>query len=123
MLYKLLCSSILAGSFALAQDAAPKNIILFIGDGMGPQQVLAAQMYHGAPLSFESLPYQALCTTHSANASVTDSAAAATAIATGVKVNNSSGAAGLGYHSHRLPPHPSPARSILIAIGGVNACG
>ena len=58
---------------------------------MGPEQVKAAGMYaHGTAgtLSFESLPYQAQCTTYSANNSVTDSAAAATAIATGNKVDN-----------------------------------
>ena len=71
--------------------APPKNVILLIGDGMGPEQVRAAGMYangSAGTLSFESLPYQADCTTYSANDSVTDSAAAATAIATGHKVNN-----------------------------------
>ena len=69
----------------------PKNVILFIGDGMGPEQVKAAGMYaNGEPntLCFESFPHKAWATTYSANASVTDSAAAATAIATGYKVNN-----------------------------------
>jgi alkaline phosphatase len=39
-------------------------------------------------LSFESLPYAAEVTTYAANDAVTDSAAAATAMATGHKVNN-----------------------------------
>ncbi len=58
---------------------------------MGPEQVRAAGMYlSGAAgsLNFESLPNQAEVTTYSANSSVTDSAAAATAMATGFKVNN-----------------------------------
>lgn len=70
---------------------APKNVILLIGDGMGPEQVKAAGMYaNGTPgsLSFEQLPHQAEMTTHSANNPITDSAASGTAIATGVKVNN-----------------------------------
>jgi len=70
---------------------APKNVLLFIGDGMGFEHVEATAMYaEGAPgtLSFESLPFQAQMTTHSANSAVTDSAAAGTAIATGRKVNN-----------------------------------
>jgi alkaline phosphatase len=74
-------------SFALS----PKNIIIMIGDGMGPEQVKAAGMYStGAPgtLNFDWLPYKAECTTFSADDSVTDSAAAGTAIATGHKVNN-----------------------------------
>jgi len=67
-----------------------KNIIFMIGDGMGFQQVRAAAMYNGGPLCFESFPYTAQQTTFSLPAnSLTDSAAAATALATGVKVNNS----------------------------------
>ncbi|MDF7825039.1 alkaline phosphatase [Pontiellaceae bacterium B12227] len=66
----------------------PRNIILCIGDGMGPEQVKAARLYLGANLVFETFPYQSTITTHSANSSITDSAAASTAIATGKKVNN-----------------------------------
>jgi alkaline phosphatase len=65
-----------------------KNVIFFIGDGMGPEQVTAARYYLGQPLPFESFPYQGWLTTYSANSSVTDSAAAGTALATGQKVNN-----------------------------------
>jgi len=72
----------------LAQDVTPKNVILFIGDGMGFEHVKAARYYNGAPLSFEGLPYQGEVTTYSANNAVTDSAASGTAMATGVKVNN-----------------------------------
>ena len=45
---------------------------------------------HGAPgaLPFEALPHRARMTTHSADSPVTDSAAAATALATGTKVGN-----------------------------------
>lgn len=71
--------------------AEPTNIILFIGDGMGPEQVKAAGMFvYGSPgtLFFESLPYRGELTTYSASSSVTDSAAAATALASGIKVNN-----------------------------------
>lgn len=72
-------------------EAMPTNVVLFIGDGMGAEQVRAAGMYaHGVEetLSFEAFPYRAELTTCSADSSVTDSAAAATAMATGVKVNN-----------------------------------
>lgn len=78
--------------FALAAQAAPpKYVFFFIGDGMGPEQVKAGGMYaHGAAgtLSFESLPYQGYLTTYSADNSITDSAAAGTALATSFKVNN-----------------------------------
>ena len=69
----------------------PKNVIFCIGDGMGFEKVKAAGMYaHGEPgtLPFEAFPYQGEVTTHSADSSMTDSAAAATALATGFKVNN-----------------------------------
>jgi len=90
----LLC---LAATGTIAQADPPKNVIFMIGDGMGFEQVKAAGMYlHGEPgtLSFEQFPFQAEVTTHSADSSITDSAAAATAIATGQKVNN--GVIGLG---------------------------
>ena len=75
---------------ALAAPAAgqPKNIIFCIGDGMGPEQVEAARLFAGAPMSFENFTFHGSVTTYSVNSSVTDSAAAATALATGVKVNN-----------------------------------
>ncbi len=68
-----------------------KNVILFIGDGMGPQHVRAAGMYRSGPggrLSFETLPFRGSVATANADGGVTDSAAAATAMATGVKVRN-----------------------------------
>ncbi len=73
------------------QVSTPKNVILFIGDGMGFESVKAAGMYaNGIPgtLSFEGFPQKARVTTRSADSAITDSAAAATAIATGTKVNN-----------------------------------
>lgn len=73
------------------RQSAPKNVILLIGDGMGDEHVLAAGMYaNGVPnsLAFEKAPYTAKMQTHSANSTITDSAAAATAMATGRKVNN-----------------------------------
>lgn len=77
--------------FARPGDAMPTNVILFIGDGMGYHQVAAAGLYaHGASgtLSFEAFPNQAQVTTRSADSAITDSAAAATAMATGRKVDN-----------------------------------
>jgi len=66
----------------------PRNVIFMIGDGMGPEQVKAANYYNGGPLVFETFLHQGLLRTYAANASVTDSAAGGTALATGVKVNN-----------------------------------
>ncbi len=76
---------------ALAQEKMPKNVIFMIGDGMGPEQVKAAGIYlngQEGSLSFESFPVKSEVMTKSADSDVTDSAAAATAMATGVKVKN-----------------------------------
>jgi len=97
---------LLAGS---AWGQSPKNVIFMIGDGMGPEHVEAGRMYlndNTAPLSFESLPYHAQVTTYSASSSVTDSAAAATAMATGHKVNN-------GVISVALPGDGSELQTLL----------
>ena len=75
--------------------AAVKNVILMIGDGMGFEHIEAASLYaygEEGKLSFEQY-YRGEVTTHSANSyrvsdHATDSAAAATAMATGQKVNN-----------------------------------
>ncbi len=76
----LLLGQALAGS--------PKNVILCIGDGMGEGQIAAARCFSGASLSFELFPYRSRMTTANAAGGITDSAAAATAIATGRKVSN-----------------------------------
>lgn len=65
-----------------------RNVILCIGDGMGPEQVKAAHFYNGTNLFFEAFPYRSVMTTVAADGGVTDSAAAATAMATGHKVYN-----------------------------------
>jgi alkaline phosphatase len=68
-----------------------RNIIFCIGDGMGLGQVALARLTAAGPdgkLYMERMPVTALVRTHSANALVTDSAASATALATGFKTNN-----------------------------------
>lgn len=77
---------------AKAEPLKPKNVIVFIGDGMGVGQIeVARHMEYGktGTLFIESLPNVALVRTYSANKQVTDSAAAGTAIATATKTNNS----------------------------------
>lgn len=74
-----------------------QNIILCIGDGMGLNQIaMARQKVVGTDgrLWMETLPTVGLVRTFSANNAVTDSAAAATAMACGVKTNN--GVLGIG---------------------------
>lgn len=73
-----------------------KYVFLFIGDGMGLNQVYSTQLFKAAqqgvekplPLSFTGFPVTNYVTTYSANNKITDSGAAGTAIATGYKTNN-----------------------------------
>ncbi|MFA7257066.1 MAG: alkaline phosphatase [Kiritimatiellales bacterium] len=83
----LLVLWLFAAASAFAGDAVPKNIILFIGDGMGLSQVTAGKIAKGT-LEMERCPVTGFVTTWSASSLVTDSAAAATALATGVKTRN-----------------------------------
>jgi len=66
----------------------PDNLILFIGDGMGVAQVYAGMTRSGFTMTFTSFPVTGFSVTYSADRYVTDSAAGATAIATGEKTNN-----------------------------------
>ena len=101
----VLVSAILFYSAPLAW-AEPQNIIFLIGDGMGFEQVKAAGIYadgEAGNLLFETFPYQAEVTTYSASSSVTDSAAAATAMATGFKVDNGVISMGIPGTGSELP--------------------
>jgi alkaline phosphatase len=96
---KLLPVLLLCASSVLAGEKPPKNIILYIGDGMGLSQVTAGKVAKGK-LEMERCPVTGFVTTWSANFLVTDSAAAATALSTGVKTRN--GALGITPDGTRL---------------------
>ena len=70
----------------------PKNIILIIGDGMGENDIKATEIYSEDKFTFglvlNQIKNQGYVTTHSADNEITDSAAAGTALSTGVKTNN-----------------------------------
>jgi len=77
--------------YPLLGKSQVKNIILMIGDGMGGAQVASARIRAlGADkkLYMEKMPVTGLVNTYAANNLVTDSAAAATALASGYKTNN-----------------------------------
>jgi alkaline phosphatase len=80
-----------------ANNNQAKNVILFVGDGMGVATITAARIFEGQQkgvdgegnqLAFETLPYVALSKTYSANQQTPDSAPTMTAIITGVKTND-----------------------------------
>lgn len=65
-----------------------QNVILFIGDGMGQNHVVATSFIEGKELNMLKTDLFGYVQTFSLNNEVTDSAAAATALATGYKTNN-----------------------------------
>lgn len=88
------------GPLASASQSLPqkraKNVILFIGDGMGISTVSAARIYAGQKLGktgeehvlpFETFDNVALVKTYNTNAQVPDSAGTASAMNTGVKTD------------------------------------
>jgi alkaline phosphatase len=71
----------------------PFGIILFVGEGLAPGRLAATRVYaSGADtaLSLDSMPHVALVRNYSHDFAAPDRAAAATALATGVKGNNKS---------------------------------
>ena len=84
---------------ALAANAEIKYIFYFIGDGMGTNQVLGAEMYRsavqGEPLGrvqtlMTTFPYSGQASTYSATNGITDSPAAGTTLSTGFKTRKNS---------------------------------
>lgn len=76
-----------------------KNLILLIGDGMGAAHLSAGLAANRGQLYLTQFQEVGFATTHSANDFITDSAAAATAIATGHKTYNG----GLGMNAQMEP--------------------
>ncbi|HEY9053290.1 MAG TPA: alkaline phosphatase [Rectinemataceae bacterium] len=76
----------------ISADTGPRYIFLFIGDGMGKAHVESAEAAlrasEGRGLSFAAFPVQGSLGTKSLSLGATDSAAAATALATGRKTAN-----------------------------------
>lgn len=85
-----------AESLGRPQAARARNVILFIGDGMGVSTVTAARIYAGQrqgvdgesyDLAMDGFPHLALSRTYGADAQVSDSAPTATALVSGVKTD------------------------------------
>lgn len=103
---------------AALDPARPKNVILFIGDGMGTQEITAARYYQGVrnPLSVDRLPFTGFDTTWSVKPGAgepyapdfaPDSAATGTMWATGKKTID-----------ERISQGPSTAESVPGANDG-----
>lgn len=85
---------------ALSLDQKPKNIIFMIGDGMGTSHVFATLTAKKGKLEMARCKHTGFSATQSADNYVTDSAAGATALATGKRNNN--GALSLGTQGDTL---------------------
>lgn len=81
-------------------DSKPTNIILMIGDGNGLAQISSAMIANRGKLTITSLKNIGLSKTASYDDLITDSAAGATAMATGQKTNNR--AIGVGPNGENL---------------------
>ncbi|WP_404342269.1 alkaline phosphatase [Pseudoalteromonas mariniglutinosa] len=78
------------------ESGKAKNVILFVGDGMGISTVTAARILAGQlegklgeehQLSFETLPFSGFAKTYNVDAQTPDSAGTMTAMASGVKTD------------------------------------
>lgn len=105
----------------------PFGIILFIGEGLDAQILAAARIQASGPdkaLQIDALDYAALLKNYSANSTRPDPAAAATALATGVKVPN--GHIGQDAEGHALAniielAHESGRLTGLVTNGSLTA--
>ena len=93
---KILSLVVLLGLTICLSAQEAKYVFYFIGDGMGPNQVLGTEMYlaeKAGRIGYESLfftrfPVAGMARTYSKSNGVTDSAAAGTALSSGVKTTN-----------------------------------
>jgi len=80
-----------AGTLQARDMDRARNVIFFLGDGMGINTLTAARIYavgEAGELTIDTLPESAFVKTYSNDAQVTDSAASMSAYMTGVKQNN-----------------------------------
>src|SRR5437870_6595380 len=110
-LLALLCLAVFAGLGVLYFQhwvvQKPFGIILIIGEGLAPERIALTRVYLGgsdARLALDGMPHVALVTNYSRDFAVSDQAAAASALATGVKVNN---------RSLSIDPNGNPPSSII----------
>ena len=94
-LNKVLLASSMLISVATQASTSPKYVFYMIGDGMSSAQRQISEYYAQEQkndpnyhLAVNSMPVSGIITTQSADTLVTDSAAAGTALATGIKTNN-----------------------------------
>ncbi|WP_028312132.1 alkaline phosphatase [Derxia gummosa] len=108
-----------AAGAALPAHAAgeAKNIIFFLGDGMGPVPKTAARIYkygEAGSLTMDTLPYTARVKTYSLDAQTTDSAPSMAAYMTGVKQRNE--VLGMNGDTVAVAPGKDPVTGVSNAV-------
>jgi len=109
-----------------------KNVILFVGDGMGVSTLTAARIFEGQQqvnnqggeenlLSFEQFPRTALVKTYNTNQQTPDSAGTMTAIVTGVK--SKAGVLSVSDHTLRANCLSSQGNELITLVDLANAKG
>jgi len=97
-----------------ASKPIAKNHIIFVVDGMGHAHITGARMYKGGPearLELEKMPYTGIVRTYSTDDFATDSAASATALASGTRTYN--GAIGVSDAKKDSTGQSQPLLTIL----------
>lgn len=95
--------------------STPKNIILMVGDGMGLTQITAGMYNNGNQLNLEMFKCIGLHKSYASDNLVTDSAAGATAFASGVKTYN--GAIGMDPEGRPVPTIMEEAKKTGMSTG------
>lgn len=114
----------------LTNGTRAKNVILFVGDGMGISTVTASRIYAGQllglsgeeyQLSFEKLPFTGLSKTYNVDAQTPDSAGTMTAMMTGIKTD--AGVVGLSEEAMRgmchQPSMEMPSALVMAELAGM----
>lgn len=120
---KILASLFMLPVLSFAQESEVKNVILLIGDGMGLSQMSTIYYFNeGKQPNFSRFKTIGLINTSSSDALITDSAAGATAFATGRKSYN--GAISVSPDKKDLPTliellEDDDVRSGLIATSSI----
>jgi len=97
-------------------DPPAKNVIFFLGDGLGVNTLTAARIFHAGEegqLTIDRLPESAFVKTFSNDAMVTDSAAGMAAYMTGVKHNN--GVISMSFGTRALAPAKDANGNALVS--------
>jgi alkaline phosphatase len=91
LLVVITATAVAAAAAPSAPQAFPgvKNVLLFVADGAGPEHFELGRGYNGGSLNVDSIPWQAQGTLDTRSLDgITDSAAGATALATGYETHN-----------------------------------